>query len=107
MVRGSRVRALHLRSGTQGGCSSGGDMRRVIVVRSYPRGPRCWIIDQRVHHGAAGLALLLAGVTGRRRYVMLAGLLLCAHDRRDVTVWLRREHCPRTDIALDTAGAIP
>lgn len=59
----------------------------VIHVASYPTGRRVWLMGQRVHHGATG-AILLA-----------AGLVLMAHDRRDLRVWFSRERPP-----LDSDG---
>lgn len=72
----------------------------MIVVRSYPQGPRCWIAGQRVHHGATGAVLAAAALaTGRRaRLAMLtAGLALCLHDRHDARVWFKRESVPAGD----------
>lgn len=74
-------------------------MTRWIIVRSYPQGPRVWLCGQRLHHGATGLALLATG----RPWAIAAGLLLCAHDRRDWKVWLVRERTP----ALDELSAAP
>jgi hypothetical protein len=67
-------------------------MRPVRVV-SYPRGPRVWVLDQRVHHGATGLLLAAACLRGKRRPLALLGLALAAHDRRDWRIWFRREKC--------------
>lgn len=70
----------------------------LVVVRSYPQGPRCWVAGQRVHHGATGL--LLAAVLRRHPRLALAALALVAHDRHDWRVWFAREKLPA--IALDT-----
>jgi hypothetical protein len=64
-------------------------MRRLIVVRSYPQGPRCWIAGQRIHHAVPGIAAALA--FRRHRLLALLGLALVAHDRHDWRVWFRRE----------------
>jgi len=60
---------------------------------------RMWIGGQRVHHGATGIMLAAAGLTGlaARRFTprgglewTLIGTALIAHDWRDRTVWFRR-----------------
>ena len=68
-----------------------------MVIRRHPNGPRCWVLGQRVHHGATGCALVLAAayVAARTRgrhspILAAAGLLLCAHDRADVREWFAR-----------------
>lgn len=40
---------------------------------------RVWVFNQRMHHGATGIALVAVGV------------LLALHDRRDIRVWFKRE----------------
>lgn len=69
----------------------------IVRVVSYPNGPRVWIVNQRCHHGATGVALIVAalGQRGRARIAgILAGAVLCAHDRHDWRVWFVRECCP-------------
>lgn len=84
---------------------------RVACVRSYPQGPRVWVIGQRVHHGATGCALVgLAAVTHRHRAIIAAcGVLLAAHDRRDWSVWFAREGVPagRQQADLDSELSSP
>lgn len=65
----------------------------VAAVRSYPQGPRVWVLGQRVHHGAVGCVFALAAATNRRHRLALSacGALLAAHDRHDWRVWFRRE----------------
>lgn len=78
----------------------GADVDRLLVIRSYPTGPRVWIVGQRVHHGATGAVLLAAA--RRRPWLAFAGLALCAHDRRDWRAWFAREALP-----LDTSSISP
>ena len=69
----------------------------IVCIRRYPKGRRCWIGGQRVHHGATGAAIVIASmqVHGRARSAgIIVGLLLCAHDRRDWRVWFSREGLP-------------
>lgn len=66
----------------------------LVIVRSYPSGPRCWIVGQRVHHGATGAAMVAAGIMARQPLVVAAGLMLCAHDRHDWRTWFVRERTP-------------
>ena len=70
-------------------------VHRLLVVRSYPQGPRCWVAGQRVHHGATG-ALLIAT---RRPALMLLGAALMLHDRHDWRVWFAREALPMLEAA--------
>jgi hypothetical protein len=48
------------------------------LVQYDPARRRVWLAGQRLHHGATGVVLATAGV------------LLCAHDWKDRTVWFRR-----------------
>lgn len=73
-------------------------MGRVVVVRSYPQGPRVWIAGQRVHHGLTGLLVALVLLGARRRGLAAACLLAVLHDRRDWRVWLAREAIPAGNI---------
>lgn len=65
-------------------------MAAPVIIRRHPSGPRCWVVGQRVHHGATGCVLLAAALLLRRRALLAAGLVLCAHDRADARVWFRR-----------------
>lgn len=40
-----------------------------------------WILNQRIHHGAVGAALLAGG---------LVGAALMYHDRADLSMWFKR-----------------
>jgi hypothetical protein len=60
---------------------------------------RVWIGGQRLHHGATGAAVALAGLAGLAIHrlplkdglpVALVGTALMAHDWKDRTVWFRR-----------------
>lgn len=68
----------------------------MLAIRSYPQGPRVWFVNQRVHHGAAGVALLAAALPVRRQRAALAllGVALVTHDRADWRVWFSREKLP-------------
>lgn len=75
---------------------------RLVVIRSYPNGPRVWVCGQRLHHGTTGaLAVLLLR---RRRWAALGALALCLHDRRDWRVWFSREKLPATSLDSDRRG---
>ena len=50
----------------------------MIHLERHPAGPRVYVLGQRVHHGAVGVAL--AGL----------GVLLSAHDRSDLREWFAR-----------------
>lgn len=49
------------------------------LVRCDRQLRRLWVCGQRIHHGPVGLAFVAAGV------------LLVAHDRRDIRDWFRRD----------------
>jgi hypothetical protein len=60
---------------------------------------RVWIGGQRLHHGATGAAVALAGLAGLAIHqlplrdgipVALLGTALMAHDWKDRSVWFRR-----------------
>jgi hypothetical protein len=60
---------------------------------------RLWVGDQRLHHGATGIAVAGAGIAGlivrrtpatRALAYTLAGGVLMAHDWKDRGVWFRR-----------------
>ena len=60
---------------------------------------RLWVVGQRLHHGATGIALagtalgqLIAGRSSAARSLafVLAGGALVAHDWKDRSVWFRR-----------------
>lgn len=76
--------------------SRGQAMMRAIQYTHHPTGPRCWIIGQRVHHGAAGL--VLAALLRRRWRLASACLVLAAHDYRDWRRWFAREKMPATSL---------
>ncbi len=72
-----------------------------VRIISYPQGPRVWVLNQRLHHGATGCALTLMGV--KWRALALVGLVLVAHDRADWRAWFAREKCDESHTtALDT-----
>lgn len=75
-------------------------MPRLVVVRRYPTGPRCWVAGQRVHHGASGLVAGVALLARRHPRLAALTLLAVAHDRADWRVWFAREKVPA--ITLDT-----
>jgi hypothetical protein len=64
---------------------------KLLVVRSYPAGPRIWVGGRRLHHGAIGCVLAVLGVALRKRPILLGALLLALHDRADWRVWFKRE----------------
>lgn len=73
---------------------------KLVTVRSYPQGPRLWLLGQRVHHGATGVALAAVAISRRRRARWaLLGALLALHDRHDWRVWFVRE-------ILEAAGSV-
>jgi hypothetical protein len=64
-----------------------------------PKLRRLWIVGQRLHHGASGIAVvsaclagMLVGRTDPRRGIAwtLAGGAMIAHDWKDRAVWFRR-----------------
>lgn len=67
--------------------------RRALELERNPSGPRVYVIGRRLHHGAAGVALLTLATSSpvRRRRAPSAravligavGAVLIAHDRRD------------------------
>lgn len=61
----------------------------MLRVTSYPSGPRCWIIGQRIHHGAAGCLLVVLGARVNRPAWVAAGLMLVGHDSHDWRVWFK------------------
>ncbi len=68
---------------------------KLVALRSYPEGPRLWVLEQRVHHGATGLALMAAALSRPRlRMAAVLGAMLALHDRRDWKVWFVRELLP-------------
>lgn len=83
----------------------------LATVRSYPRGPRLWVLGQRIHHGGVGCALIGAALARPRlRGLAVVGAALALHDRADWRVWFARELLPasvtdRTELALDTAAS--
>lgn len=66
----------------------------MIRIRSYPGGPRCWVLGQRVHHGSVGCVLVLGLFRHHTRVAALLGVGLALHDRRDWRVWFARERLP-------------
>jgi hypothetical protein len=60
------------------------------VVR-HPRGPRVYVAGRRLHHGATGCGLAIAGATTHRRLVAALGLALVVHDVRDFP-WRDRDN---------------
>ena len=76
----------------------------MIVVRRYPQGPRVWVVDQRVHHGATGCLMLLGLCRRRTRMAAVVGAALVLHDWHDRRRWFVRESLPA--ISLDKSGAI-
>ena len=66
-------------------------MRPLVILR-FPDGPRVWLLGQRVHHGAAGCALLALS----RRWPALAivAAVLLVDDRHDWRAWFAREGIP-------------
>ncbi len=52
-------------------------VRRLVVIDRKLR--RVWLLSQRIHHGAVGVALVAIGT------------LLCLHDRSDAPDWFRRD----------------
>lgn len=76
-----------------------------LAVRSYPRGPRLWVLGQRIHHGAVGSVLLAAALTRPKlRRLALAGAALALHDRADWRVWFARELLPASVTNRTLAG---
>jgi hypothetical protein len=65
----------------------------MIAVRTYPQGPRVWILGQRVHHGATGCVLAAVLARRHRRLALLAAVAVM-HDRHDWRVWFAREGLP-------------
>lgn len=66
----------------------------LLIVQRHPRGPRVFVLGQRVHHGATGCALALAAIRAhrlRRLALLAAAASLTAHDRRDWKIWFARE----------------
>ncbi len=59
----------------------------MIRLQRHELGPRVWICGVRIHHGATGCLLALAGMLTNQRRAVLAGLALCAHDRADYREW--------------------
>ena len=68
---------------------------RPLVIVSYPSGPRCWVLGQRIHHGSIGVLLIGIGLTVSSRTLSAAGLMLVAHDRADRGIWFSREGLDR------------
>jgi hypothetical protein len=73
----------------------------LVVVRRYPEGPRCWLLGQRVHHGASGL--LAAALLRRHPRLAAVALLAVAHDAHDWRVWFAREGVPAGEVLDSTA----
>lgn len=65
--------------------------KRLVIIESYPAGPRCFIFQQRTHHGATGCLLAAVGIASRRPALIAAGLALAAHDWHDMAIWFKRE----------------
>jgi len=63
----------------------------IVRVRSYPTGPRVWIANQRVHHGATGAVLVGLAFLIRRRKLAALGITLMVHDGHDWKVWFSRD----------------
>lgn len=84
----------------------------LVFVERHENGPRLYVLRQRVHHGATGLAIvgLCSLLRGKARRGILVGLLAMVHDRRDLRVWLAREVLPElgadTLLTSQTAGLI-
>lgn len=75
----------------------------LVVIRSYPQGPRVWVAGQRVHHGASGL--LLAAMLRKRRRLAVLALAWAATDWHDRRAWFAREKVPAS--TLDSAAETP
>jgi hypothetical protein len=69
-------------------------MLRIVTIRKFPTGNRCWIFNQRIHHGSTGLALALLFLTLRKPIPALVALSLAIHDRHDWRLWFVRECLP-------------
>lgn len=52
-------------------------------ILRHPYGPRVYIANRRIHHGTAGCALALLGVSRHRLLLTLAGLAMVADDWAD------------------------
>lgn len=79
----------------------------IATVRSYPQGPRLWVLGQRVHHGSVGCALIVSALSRRRlRALALLGGLLALHDRADWRVWFARESCDELVTLPGAAGCV-
>lgn len=50
----------------------------MIRVERHPLGPRVFLLGQRVHHGAVGVLLIMAGT------------LMALDDKHDYRDWFRR-----------------
>lgn len=75
----------------------------MLVIRSYPHGPRVWIAGQRVHHGASGLVLAAGFAARRQRRLAALALAWAATDWHDRRAWFAREKVPAR--TLDSATA--
>lgn len=61
---------------------------KIIRYQKHPQGPRLWIGNQRVHHGASSImaaALLLC--FRRTRPLAPLMLMIALHDRHDWRYW--------------------
>lgn len=75
-------------------------MSRILIIRSYPEGPRVWVAGQRVHHGASGL--LLAAILRRRPRLAALALAWAATDWHDWRIWFAREKVPAQSLDIPT-----
>lgn len=82
---------------------------RLVAVRSYPLGPRVWVLNQRIHHGATGCVILAAAAIARKRArpLIAAGIALALHDRHDWRVWFARESIESTRCVTNVTDSAP
>jgi len=67
---------------------------QIITIQRHPKGPRVWVLNQRVHHGASGILTAAACVALRKNKLAAVALLAVAHDAHDWREWFIREAIP-------------